>query len=51
MSFLSKGAKAKEAVMLYLDYVRKTGGEEEVQAAWQRIWIAYIAVSINRYYA
>jgi hypothetical protein len=37
------GAKAKQAVKLFLDEVRGTGGEEAVQRMWQRIWTGYVA--------
>lgn len=35
------GRKAKRAVQLYLDQVRLGGGEEAVQADWQRIWTGF----------
>ena len=38
------GAKAREAVELYLDKVRQeTGSEDEVQRQWKRIWTGYVA--------
>jgi hypothetical protein len=37
------GAKAKEAVKLYLDRVREESGEQEVQEQWRRIWNGYVA--------
>ncbi|MBI3653663.1 MAG: iron-containing redox enzyme family protein [Acidobacteria bacterium] len=37
------GAKAKQAVEIYLDEVREAGGDEAVQAAWKRIWNGYVA--------
>lgn len=37
------GAKAREAVQLYLDKVRaETGSEDEVQRQWRRIWTGYV---------
>lgn len=37
------GARAREAVIRYLDHVREDGGESEVQAHWARIWNGYLA--------
>ncbi len=38
------GAKARQAVQLYLDQVRnQTGSEDEVQTQWKRIWSGYVA--------
>lgn len=37
------GAKAKEAVKLYLDQVRARGGEEAMRNHWRRIWNGFIA--------
>ena len=37
------GAKAKEAVKLYLDNVRATGGDETMQEHWRRIWNGFLA--------
>lgn len=37
------GALAKEIVGLYLDEVRKHGGEDAVQKEWSRIWDGYVA--------
>jgi hypothetical protein len=38
------GAKAREAVELYLEKVRReTGSEDEVQRQWKRIWTGYVA--------
>jgi len=37
------GAMAKEAVMLYLDQVLNSLGEEAMQATWKRIWNGYVA--------
>ncbi|MEJ8632557.1 LodA/GoxA family CTQ-dependent oxidase [Streptomyces sp. MS2.AVA.5] len=37
------GAKAREAVVKYLEEVYDRGGEEAVQQQWQRIWNGYIA--------
>lgn len=37
------GARARDAVNLYLDHVRAEGGDSEVQAHWRRIWTGYLA--------
>lgn len=37
------GAKAKEAVKQYLDYVRAEAGPAEVARVWERIWTGYVA--------
>jgi hypothetical protein len=38
------GAKARQAVEMYLDRVRQqTGSEDEVQRQWKRIWNGYVA--------
>jgi hypothetical protein len=37
------GAKAKNAVMMYLDKIRQRGGDGAMQAAWKRIWTGFIA--------
>lgn len=37
------GAKARDAVVKYLEEVYDRGGEEAVQQQWQRIWNGYIA--------
>jgi hypothetical protein len=37
------GAKAKQAVKMYLDKIRQRGGEEAMQLAWKRIWNGFIA--------
>src|SRR6476619_795440 len=37
------GALAKQAVQLYLDNVRKQGGDAAMQAAFERIWTGYVA--------
>jgi hypothetical protein len=37
------GAKAKEAIMLYLDQISETAGEDTMQHVWKRIWNGYIA--------
>jgi hypothetical protein len=37
------GAKAKEAVQQYLDYIGKESGPDEVARQWKRIWTAYVA--------
>lgn len=36
------GALAKEAITLYLDRIRESGGEVEVQRHWRRIWNGYV---------
>jgi hypothetical protein len=36
------GALAKEAIKLYLDTIRKSGGEQEMQHHWRRIWNGYV---------
>ncbi|SDD09359.1 Iron-containing redox enzyme [Bradyrhizobium brasilense] len=40
------GAKARDAVMLYLDRIRQEGGEAAVQAYWARIWRGFVAFSV-----
>jgi L-lysine epsilon oxidase-like protein/heme oxygenase-like protein len=37
------GALAKRAITLYLDNVRKQGGDEAMQRAFERIWTGYVA--------
>ncbi|HVE85710.1 MAG TPA: LodA/GoxA family CTQ-dependent oxidase [Myxococcales bacterium] len=37
------GALAKQAIQLYLDNVRKQGGDAAMQAAFERIWTGYVA--------
>lgn len=37
------GAKAREAVIRFLDEARRRGGDAEVQSVWRRIWIGYVA--------
>jgi hypothetical protein len=37
------GAKAREAVELYLDEALKNGGDAAVQAEWKRIWRGFVA--------
>ncbi|WP_328223442.1 LodA/GoxA family CTQ-dependent oxidase [Streptomyces sp. NBC_00310] len=37
------GAKARDAVLLYLEAVYNSGGEAAVQEQWQRIWNGYVA--------
>lgn len=36
------GALAKEAITLYLDRIRESGGDAEVQRHWRRIWNGYV---------
>lgn len=40
------GAKARDAVMLYLDEVNHEGGNAAVQAHWKRIWRGYVAFAV-----
>lgn len=40
------GAKARDAVMLYLDEVSHDGGNVAVQAQWKRIWCGYVAFAV-----
>jgi hypothetical protein len=40
------GAKARDAVMLYLDDVSHDGGDAAVQAQWKRIWRGYVAFAV-----
>ena len=37
------GQRARDAVMLYLQNMRLSGGEAAVQAAWRRIWNGFVA--------
>src|SRR5262249_6001212 len=37
------GALAKKAVALYLDNIRRQGGDEAMQQMWARIWDGYVA--------
>jgi hypothetical protein len=37
------GARARDAVIRYLDHVRAESGEEEMQEHWRRVWDGYIA--------
>jgi hypothetical protein len=39
------GRRAADAVSLYLEDIRKSGGEAAVQVAWQRIWNGFVAFS------
>lgn len=41
------GAKARDAVMSYLDHIRHDGGNEAVQEHWARIWRGYVAFIIS----
>ena len=41
------GAKAKQAVKMYLDKIRQRGGEEAMQLAWKRIWTGFIAFDVT----
>jgi len=40
------GAKARDAIIMYLDKVRQEGGEAAVQAHWARIWRGFVAFDI-----
>lgn len=40
------GAKARDAVTLYLDRVRNEGGEAAVDAHWARIWRGFVAFAV-----
>lgn len=37
------GARARDAVVDYLDHIRTESGEEEMQQHWRRIWDGYLA--------
>ncbi|MGW0808176.1 LodA/GoxA family CTQ-dependent oxidase [Nonomuraea sp. NPDC002799] len=37
------GAKARDAVIRYLDHVREESGEREMQEHWRRVWNGYLA--------
>ncbi|GGV07137.1 hypothetical protein GCM10010260_51010 [Streptomyces filipinensis] len=41
------GARAREAVMRYLDQLHTLGGEEAVQRQWERIWNGYVAFAVT----
>ncbi len=40
------GAKARDAVMLYLDRVRFEGGDAAVDKHWERIWRGFVAFAV-----
>lgn len=40
------GAKAKEAVEIYLDRILKESGQAAVQSEWKRIWNGFVAFAI-----
>jgi hypothetical protein len=40
------GAKARDAVMMYLDRIRQEGGETAVQSYWTRIWRGFVAFAV-----
>ena len=46
------GAKAREAVAIYLDKVLKESGEQGMQAEWKRIWRGFVAFATagNEYF-
>jgi L-Lysine epsilon oxidase N-terminal/L-lysine epsilon oxidase C-terminal domain/Iron-containing redox enzyme len=37
------GARARDAVILYLDHIRDESGEAGVQEHWRRVWMGYLA--------
>jgi len=39
------GQRARDAIMLYLQNQRASGGDTAVQAAWRRIWNGFVAFS------
>lgn len=39
------GQRARDAIMLYLQNQRTSGGDTAVQAAWRRIWNGFVAFS------
>ena len=41
------GAKAKEAVDIYLDKVLKESGEQAMQSEWKRIWRGFVAFAFS----
>jgi hypothetical protein len=36
------GARARDAVEMYLDQIRASQGDDAMQAAWKRIWTGYV---------
>ncbi|MFG1265649.1 LodA/GoxA family CTQ-dependent oxidase [Xanthobacter aminoxidans] len=40
------GAKARDAVITYLDKIRQEGGDAAVQAQWARIWRGFVAFDV-----
>ena len=40
------GAKARDAVLIYLDKIRSEGGDAAVQEHWTRIWRGFVAFSV-----
>lgn len=40
------GAKARDAIQIHLDKVRREGGEGAVQEIWARIWRGFVAFSV-----
>jgi L-Lysine epsilon oxidase N-terminal/L-lysine epsilon oxidase C-terminal domain/Iron-containing redox enzyme len=45
------GAKARDAVLIYLDKVRNEGGEPAVQEHWARVWRGFVAFEAVDSYA
>jgi hypothetical protein len=43
------GAKAKQAVELYLDSISEDGGQAAAQEAWRRIWRGFVAFATAGY--
>lgn len=43
------GAKAKEAIEIYLDTAQKEGGDHAVQEEWKRIWRGFVAFATAGY--
>ncbi|KWV59179.1 hypothetical protein AS026_29190 [Rhizobium altiplani] len=40
------GAKARDAIIMYLDKIRKDGGDDSVQEHWDRIWRGFVAFNV-----
>jgi hypothetical protein len=41
------GAKARQAIELYLDGIRQRGGDEAVAEHWRRIWTGFVAFGMT----
>jgi hypothetical protein len=39
-------ARAREAIALYLEEVRRRGGAKAVEAQWRRIWTGYLSLNV-----